>query len=235
MKKTNKPTLLQPKRFVYRISEETRAKLQRPFEMIEGFGCGHKPSASVWTSTTVQGYIKRMNRALNLFDIPKRDTEPVVADVGCGPWAGVFFVRRWAKMYAVDPSWSLYEQRGVINMLWAKDCKCISYIEDYAQTFKLPEPADFIFSINAINHAGNVIDSVANMMNNLGENGLLFLHVHLRPPEALSGGHPMALDKEVLDRAIAPYRHVKVEYMDSDLTRKNENQYRTLVATLAKQ
>lgn len=73
----------------------------------------------------------------------------IVADVGCGPLSGIFVLKKYNKMYAVEPSWSKYRD---MNLIQPQDN--VTEIESYAEKFVLPEKVDLIWSINALNHGG---------------------------------------------------------------------------------
>lgn len=215
--------------WVYKMDDAKRAKYQNnDVLVIDGFGHRHKPSLSVWKTMSEKGYIKRMSRAIDLFNIPKGCS--VVADVGCGPWAGVFYVRKWESMYAIDPSWQKYEQNRVIRLTCKK---ILQLIEDYAQFFKLPAPADLIFSINALNHGGDFRKSIENVMSNLKVGGLFFMHLHLRGKEEVDGGHPIAVSDDDILNTISTYNIISSKIYDYDPL-KIDRGHRSIVATLIK-
>lgn len=200
---------------------------------------GHKPSCSVWKTMTKCGYVKRMARAYEIFfptnanivstivinsEHPhkKRDylarmreafaavTTPgdpqVVADIGCGPWSGIFFLKQYPTMYGVEPVWNTYGEK-----MLTKEVPAVTRVPEYAESFKLPQPADLIFCINALNHGGCLWNSLQNMMDNLKVGGLLCMHLHMRTPSECDRGHPMPILKEELDEFFSKYVVTKKE------------------------
>jgi len=215
------------KQWIHKMPDEKKAKVQKKeTQNINGWGASHKPSASVWKTMSEHGYIKRINRVLDLFDIPKEIE--IAADIGCGPWAGVFFARRWEKMYAVDPSWSVYNQLNLVKIF----IKPIEIIEEYAQDFKLPQKAQIMFSINALNHGGDIEKSIENCMSNLISGGKLFLHLHLRDKKEVDKGHPIDLDDETITQYISKYTVLTSNIYDFDPL-KTPGGHRTIVATIS--
>lgn len=215
--------------WLYRMDDKKKAFYQNSdTTLVDGFGYKHKASVHVWRSVLEVGYIRRMNRALDLFDIPKGCN--VVADVGCGPWAGIFYIRKWEHMYAVDPSWQMYEEKKVVRLTCKKSLKLI---EDYAQFFQLPQKADLIFSINALNHGGDLKKSIDNIMSNLKIGGLFFMHLHLRTGESVDGGHPMMVSEEGILQIISQYKIVNSKIFDFDPVRKKG--HKSIVATLQRE
>lgn len=187
---------------------------------------GHKPSCSVWKTMTKTGYAKRIalvfesffkvdilsrvermkNRRAFCSSVKQKCDEinfPGVssADIGSGPWCGVFFLKSWQTMFAVDPVMDIYASQGL-----TKDIPGVVKIAQYAEKFKLPSKVDLMWSINALNHGGCLRDSLQNMMDQINDNGTLMFHIHLRTPEKCDNGHPMPILPEELDAFFKPYK-----------------------------
>jgi len=200
--------------YLYRISEEQQKIIKVLGYEIEGFGKSYHVGQLKWANYDTnavnfrkafpQGYVEFANSFMQLFNIPN-DAE-VCADVGCGPCGGVFSARQWKIMYAIDPSWSDYDAKNLVKL---PSDNCIKIIEDYAQTFKLPEKADIIFSINALNHCGNLEKSVENIMSNLKPNGLFFLHLEERSAKHLNRQHPIETSILTVDNILNKYNVIK--------------------------
>ena len=197
-------------------------------QQILDWGMSHKPSASIWKTMTDARYIQRMNRALDLFDIPKNIE--IAADIGCGPWSGIFYIRKWNTMYAIDPSWDIYDNLNLVKV----SSESVQVIEEYAQDFKLPEKSQIMFSINSLNHGGDITKSIANCMLNLCDNGLFFLHLHLRNKTEVDKGHPIDLDDDQAMSIINQHKVVSSHIYDFDPL-KAPGGHRTIVATLLKE
>lgn len=204
---------------------------------VPGFGFSHKPSASVWKTMLKNAYLDRMCNALDLFEIPRGIKS--VADIGCGPWAGIFFARRWPIMYGVDPSWTVYARLNMLSKV--PNMSRFKKIQAYAQNFILPEPVDAMFSINAVNHGGDLTMSMHNMLRNIRSGGLLFFHVHMRAEHKLDQGHPMPLTREIIDNAVATGggSYISCETFPYDPVRNKEVRsglgHDTLVATIRRE
>jgi SAM-dependent methyltransferase len=218
---------IRDKQVCYRMSPNRRSHLQSKFgHKIEGFGYSHKPSGAIWKTAREFGYIRRVNRMLDMFEVPKGIR--AVADIGCGPWGGVFFARKWPRMYAVDPSWTMYEQAGLVRL----SSKIVKVVEDYAQTFILPEFVEVAFSVNAVNHSGDLQLSIANTLKNLEPDGLFFLHVNLRSPDNIEPGHPMPLDENDVQQMLQNFDVLSYEISPGDPMRPHAEFKKTLIATI---
>lgn len=144
--------------------------------------------------------IERANRSLEVLKINFTQTD-IVADIGCGPYAGIFIAKQCNTMYAVDPLWSIYDKQQICSKL----PKGIIKIINDAENFTLPQKADSIISVNALDHSGNLSQSITNIFSNLKSNGLFYLHIHLRKTEQLNAGHKLALNEETLDKLLCEY------------------------------
>lgn len=204
------------KNMVYRRDDIELLKGSR--KVIEDFGLSHKQSGAVWKTMKDTGYLQRIERACIAWNFKRNVFKQscVAADIGCGPRAGVFFRYGFPKMYAVDPSWTFYQNNRLVRLVTSD----INVIEDYAQLFQLPEKADVMFSLNAVNHSGDINKSIHNMMSNLSLNGTLFFHVHLREDD-YDPGHPMILSEEIMREAFKNYK-TKVDIYTYDPSRKRE-------------
>lgn len=161
---------------------------------------------------------------LSLFDIPPAT---VAADVGSGPRGGIFHSYRCPVMYAVDPLWSEYKEQKL-----AKIPKKVEVINAEAEHFSLPQPADFILSVNALDHSGSIKNSVKNIVGNLKVGGLFMFHVHMRTKKQLNKGHKMLITEDALDKIFVPYDMVKREiYSKCPIEGKP---YRSYVVTVRK-
>ena len=118
----------------------------------------------------------------------------VVADIGSGPWCGIFFLKQWPVMYSVDPAHDVYKEKKL-----TRDIEGVTRIQGLAEQFVLPQKSDIIWCINALNHGGCLKQSLQNIMNNLNDGGLLLLHLHLRTEEQCDSGHPMPVLESELD------------------------------------
>jgi len=145
----------------------------------------------------------RADVILSLFDIP---FARIAADVGSGPRGGIFHSYRCPVMYAVDPLWSEYKDQKL-----SKIPKKVEIINNEAEHFSLPQPADFILSVNALDHSGSLRNSVNNIMRNLKVGGMFFFHVHMRTKKQLNKGHRMLITEDALDKIFVPYDVVKKE------------------------
>jgi len=149
------------------------------------------------------------------------------ADIGCGPRGGIFCVHSFSSMYAVDPLWTRYHREGLVDLPDG-----VEEVEGYAETFKLPELVGVMFSVNALDHSGDIYASLENMSCNLKRGGSLFLHVHMRTKEQLNAGHKMLIKEEDIDKALNNIGKLdKRIYEECPLDRKP---YRSYVATVVK-
>lgn len=191
----------------------------------------HKPSFAVWRKMSKASYRDRSQRFAdmcnNLHPIPS--DAKVAADIGCGPWGGFFYATKFPTMYGVDPVWKSYYHYNLVNV--PEDVKVV---DGYAQDFVLPELCDVMFSINAINHGGNIKNSLVNMMNYVKEGGLFYFHIHLRTKHMLDRAHPMPIEQSQLDKVLGRYKIIKREILSHDPTRNRPKGRQTYVAVVTK-
>lgn len=136
----------------------------------------------------------RTDKMTSLFEMPFFCDQKIIADVGCGPHCGI--LREYPNKkrgYAVDPLWNEYINKGFSNIPDG-----IEIVIDLAESFKLPELADVIFSINALDHSGNFIASILNIKQNIKDGGFFLLHIHQRKKNQLNSGHQFVTDEELL-------------------------------------
>lgn len=142
-----------------------------------------------------------------------------VADIGCGAYGGIFNEMTFPVMYGIDPLWDKYKENGLLpendniikiqasSMDFTKHAFCPDkltidsiYIKDETNVginFLLAPPfLDCIFSINAIDHSGNIRISIENIYNALCKGGLFAFHVQLRTVEQFDDGHRIALSED---------------------------------------
>jgi SAM-dependent methyltransferase len=133
----------------------------------------------------------------------------IVADVGCGPRCGIFQAQTFKKMYAIDPLFDKYKEKGLAEIPEGVETICA-----YADSFSFENPVDLIVSFNSLDHSGNFEKSVHNIMKNTG---LFFLHVHLRTKEQLDEVHSMILTEGMIDNVLSRYMVVKKDVLSKDL------------------
>lgn len=144
---------------------------------------------------------EKYNRVKAMVDMfPNLKGHKVVADIGCGPLCGIFHKLKFEKMFAVDPLWDEYKKNGLIIT-----SDNVVRIKANAQSFKLDELADLIVSFNAIDHSGNLKNSINNIMSNLSSEGRFCFHVHMRTKAQLNRGHQMLITEGMLDDILNKY------------------------------
>ena len=142
-----------------------------------------------------------------------------VADIGCGAYGGIFNEITFYRMYGIDPLWDKYRENGILpeNNNIAKiqassmDFTKHAFYPDKFTTdsilFKIDKTEvrfileslkvlDCIFSINALDHSGDIRVSIENIYNALSEGGLFAFHVQLRTVEQFDAGHRIALSED---------------------------------------
>ena len=155
-------------------------------------------------------YVKRMKVIEKVFprfmDLP---SELTVADVGCGPNYGVFVYKKFQTMIAVDPIWNLYFENHIVQEPNVPSVCSLNWMNDSSENFTLENPADAIISINALDHSGDLKQSVDNIMKNLKPNGIFFIHIHMRTKEQLNEGHPVAFSEDLIDDCLMKYKMIR--------------------------
>jgi SAM-dependent methyltransferase len=124
----------------------------------------------------------------------------VVADVGCGPYGGIFRELKFPIMFAIDPLWNEYDKYNLSNV----DSKVVRIVNN-AENFKLSKRADMIFSFNALDHSGNLERSFHNIMRNLKSSGKFYFHIHLRTIKQINAGHVRPILESEIDKILKPF------------------------------
>ena len=144
-----------------------------------------------------------------------------VADIGCGAYGGIFNEIQFPVMYGIDPLWDKYSENDLlpendnIKKIQASsmDFTKYAYYPDKFTTDSIlikedkPENEDklfasignyldCIFSINAIDHSGDIRISIENIYDALHKGGLFAFHIQLRTVEQFDAGHRIALSED---------------------------------------
>lgn len=173
-------------------------------------------------------YVEDMRNEYNQVVLPGDPQS--VADIGCGPWGGMFFLKQWPVMYAVEPVWDIYRNKQL-----SKTIMGLHEITSYAGNFELPQLVDLMWCINALNHGGCLLESLQNMMNNIRDGGVLCFHVHLRTLDKCDSGHPMPVLESELDEFFNQYRIMEKRILPDPLKPNRPKQGRpTYLALIQK-
>lgn len=146
---------------------------------------------------------------LDLFGDVTKSSRGIVADVGCGPRCGVFHLYRSEIMYGVDPLWKSYNKEGLSSIPIG-----VETITGYAESFRLPQLANVIFSINALDHSGSLSESIDNIEDNLLPGGLFCMHIHMRTKKQLNKGHKMLVNEQQIDDMLGSFEVVDKRIYD---------------------
>jgi len=166
-------------------------------------------NVDTWATMTKSKYEERILDIYNLFQFPT--SADVVADIGCGAHAGIFSKFRYPTMYAVDPGWKAYKKRGMAHMP-----EGVTDIQSMAHDLVLPKKCDFIITVNAIDHSGNIKKNLVTAMDNIKDGGDLYLHTHMRVKRQLDNLHRMELTEDILDKALSDYTFVRRDIYKTD-------------------
>lgn len=106
----------------------------------------------------------------------------VVADIGCGPFGGIFSKVRARRMHAID---YCAEQYAAMH---ASPVPIV--FGDFNATLPLDDAScDIVFTANAWDHCADMGRAARELARILKPGGTLLLHVHLRRPDQLNEGH----------------------------------------------
>ena len=125
----------------------------------------------------------------------RKNLNGTVVDLGCGPINGVFNILQFPRMIAIDPLWEQYNKEFGV-----KDEKVIKIIGSSSK-FNWMGRADSIFSMNALDHSGDLGKSAWEIRYHLKQRGTFILHVHMRTKEELNAGHNLVFTEEDIDKA----------------------------------
>ena len=150
-----------------------------------------------------------MNTYLKAVDILRVDEylHGTVVELGCGPLNGIFAIKQFPKMIAIDPLWKMYEEQfgttdeNVIKIVGNGNC------------FNWIGKADSIISINALDHSGHLVSAGKEISSHLKPGGFFVLHVHLREVREFNAGHPLSISEDLIARAFSELKPIweKVE------------------------
>jgi len=164
---------------------------------------------NTWAKMTEGKYRGRVRNIYKLLKFPT--SAAVVADIGCGAHAGIFSQFQYPTMYAVDPGWGAYKKKGLAHIPnRVTEVQCMSH------DMVLPKKCDFIVTVNAIDHSGNIKKNLTTVMDNIKEGGDFYLHTHMRVKKQLDYLHRIELTEEILDDALSDYTFVRRDIYKSD-------------------
>lgn len=169
----------------------------------------------------------RAQKMIDLFGLSAMTEVNVMSDVGCGPRGGVFHLVKAKHMYAVDPLWNDYKQKGLDVVPDG-----VTTINKDASSFVLPKLANVIVSVNALDHSGDLKGSVENIMGQLVADGVFHLHIHMRTAKQLNKAHRMLIKEKDLDGMLSGYDFLHRNIYDQCPI--EDKPYRSYVASVRK-
>ena len=152
----------------------------------------------------VDNYKKRYDDILSLFPEKYWLNANKVADIGCGPLAGIFCKKKYPKMVAVDPIWDKYKIH--FSDYIPKDIALVNGTSDDLSDSDF----DLIWAINSLDHSGNLEKAMNHLIGSLKIGGRILLHIHMRTKEQLNKGHQMLITESQL-KSICEWDWIKIE------------------------
>lgn len=116
----------------------------------------------------------------------------VIADIGSGP-EGILHVLQAKRKIAVDPLMDKFLEQG-----YEVDDNNVECICEQAETFMLPEKADYVVCLNAIDHFHLPKEALRNIHRNINDWGELLLITDLRTEDKVDCYHKLCLTEEML-------------------------------------
>ncbi|KKK57816.1 hypothetical protein LCGC14_3050690, partial [marine sediment metagenome] len=128
----------------------------------------------------------------------------LVADIGCGPFGGVFYNNMDSNIIPIDILADDYNEMGHCGkkIIMGDLYKGLLFEENYF---------DYVICTNAIDHIPNVQDGFNEIFRILNFGGVAFIHVHLRNNNQLSKGHIHQLDLDKVKNMISMFDDISVE------------------------
>lgn len=159
-----------------------------------------------WRYMTREKAVARYTKAVEVFDLKKLlKRAKSVIDLGSGPYGGIFTVLQFPTMVAIDPLWDNYAELGYVPP------EGVVSVSGHSGAFGYDGPSvDAVFSMNALDHSGDLHATAKEIEKHLKIGGIFVLHIHLRTRNQLNAGHKMALDAPTVIRAfdnLAPVWH----------------------------
>jgi len=118
-------------------------------------------------------------------------------DLGSGPYGGIFMVMKFPVMVAIDPLWPRYLELGY------EAPEGVEIVAGHSGDFCYDGKVDLIFSMNALDHSGDLAAAGREIAAHLRPEGEFILHVHLRTKKQLNAGHKMLLTEESVRAAFS--------------------------------
>ncbi len=151
-----------------------------------------------WEKSRQEDSLERYSLASKIFDLQNRirPTDSVI-DLGCGPHGGIFNVVKCSLMVGIDPLW---EEYGAMGKFLPKDI--VTVIGD-SNNFNYDGKVDCVFSMNALDHSGDLSNSISEIIKHIKIGGIFMMHVHMRTKKQLNSGHKMLITEEQIDLLLA--------------------------------
>ena len=147
---------------------------------------------------------------VNYFKVFKLDKynfdNKVVADIGCGPFGGIFSCLKngVAELIPMDILSEEYKEMNVFD-------KEIQYCDLNNRVPLDDNYCDYVVCTNAIDHIDSVAHGFDEVYRILGSGGRAFIHVHMRTKDQLNKAHVHELNLEMLHKYCKKFNIIEME------------------------
>lgn len=149
-----------------------------------------------WAKTPPDVVIARYIKAIKVLHLNKfLDKCQSVVDLGSGPYGGIFTVKTFPYMIAIDPLWHEY------NKCFPCIPQDVVKVHGDSLNFQYKGEVDAIFSMNALDHSGDLFASAKEIQQHMHRDSIFILHLHMRTCQQLNAGHQMIITEQDIDMA----------------------------------
>ena len=141
-----------------------------------------------WNKNGIRVGTDIYDRYAKAFNMDKYNfEEKLVADIGCGPFGGVFYNSMKDNIFPIDILADEYNDMNLCSkkIIMGDLHKGLPFEDNYF---------DYVICTNAIDHIPEVLSGFNEIFRVLNHGGIAFIHVHLRREDQLSKAHIHALD-----------------------------------------
>lgn len=149
-----------------------------------------------WSKAPPDKVLARYAKAIDTLRLDEFLTEcQSVIDLGSGPYGGIFTVRTFPTMVAIDPLWDEYNKR------FSHIPQNVITVCGDSLDFRYDGEVEAVFSMNALDHSGNLAATAEEIQRHISPGGVFVLHLHMRTSEQLNAGHKMLITERDIDEA----------------------------------
>lgn len=157
-----------------------------------------------WNKNGIRVGTDIYDRYAKAFHLDEYDLEgKLFADIGCGPFGGVFYNKMNDNIFPIDILAEEYNEMNHCSkkIIMGDLCKGLTFKNNYF---------DYVICTNAIDHIPDVKSGFDEIFRVLKHGGIAFIHVHLRREDQLSKAHIHPLNLKMVKKMCEQFEELLI-------------------------